>query len=55
MKRKELVNLHGEEICELCRKSEEYRSLALGMTCEGDFCERAQDEYANENDITLED
>lgn len=55
MRRKELVDLYGEDICESCRKSEEYRRMAPGMTCEGCFCESAQDEFAAENNIVIDD
>ena len=50
-----MVNMHGEEICELCMKSEEYRMMAPGMSCEGSFCASAQEHFAYENDIDLED
>lgn len=56
MTREELFDKYGEEICEYCTDNivREYY-LRLGELCEGCFCEQAQDEFADEHDIELED
>lgn len=56
MTREELFDKHGEEICEYCTGNivSKY-CLRLGELCEGRFCEQAQDEFADEHDIELED
>ncbi len=56
MTREELFDKHGEQICEYCTDNivREY-CLRLGELCEGRFCEQAQDEFADEHDILLED
>ena len=56
MTRKELFDIYGEEICEYCTNNivPEY-FLRLGELCEGRFCEQAQEEFADEYDIELED
>lgn len=56
MTREALFDKHGEEICEYCRDNIlcEYQ-LRLGELCEGSFCERAQDEFAEEHNIELEE
>ncbi len=56
MTREELFDKHEEEICEYCRDNIfcEYQ-LHLGEPCEGSFCEQAQDEFAEEHNIGLEE
>lgn len=56
MTREELFDEYEEELCEYCRKAIicEHQ-LHLGESCEGRFCEQAQDEFAEEHDIELED
>lgn len=56
MKREELIDTYGEEICKYC--IETYLSdtnFPLGESCEGSHCESAQDDYACENNIELEE
>lgn len=54
MIREELQNKLGDAICEYCNKNiiSEHN---IGWLCEGQYCEEAQDGYAAENNIELED
>lgn len=56
MLREELQNKHGDAICEYCNKNiiSKY-NIGIGGLCEGQYCEEAQDGYAAENNIELED
>ena len=56
MTREELQNELGDAVCEYCNKNiiPEY-NLGIGGLCEGNYCEEAQDGYAVENNIELED
>ena len=55
MTRGELKNNYGINICELCCR-EYYTSRALPESlCEGDYCEDAEDSFAEEHNIELED
>ena len=56
MTREELQNKHGDAICEYCNKNiiSKY-NIGIGGLCEGQYCEEAQDGYAAENNIELED
>ena len=55
MTREELRNNYGNDICELCHR-EYYIGMAYPESlCEGQFCEEAEDGYAAENNIELED
>lgn len=56
MTREELQNKHGNAICEYCRKHviSEY-NLRKGWVCEKSYHKEAQDGYAAENNIELED
>lgn len=56
MTREELQNELGDAVCEYCNKNiiPEY-NLGIGWLCEGCYCEEAQDGYAVENNIELED
>ena len=55
MTREELRNNYGNNICELCHR-EYYTSRAYPESlCEGQFCEEAEDSFAAENNIELED
>ena len=54
MTREELRNNYGNEICELCHR-EYYTSRVLPESlCEGQFCEEAEDYFADEHNIKLE-
>lgn len=53
--REELRNNYGNEICELC-----YREFFISRAhpeslCEGVFCEEAEDSFADEHNIKLEE
>lgn len=55
MTREELRYNYEKEICELCCR-EYYTSRTLPESlCEGQFCEEAEDSFAAENNIELED
>ena len=56
MTREELQNKFVDAICEYCNKNiiSKY-NIGIGWLCEGSFCEEAQDGYAAENNIELED
>lgn len=56
MTREELQNKFGIAICEYCRKHviSEY-NLRKGWVCEKSYHKEAQDGYAAENKIELED
>ena len=55
MTREELRNNYEKEICELCYR-EYYTSRALPESlCEGQFCEEAEDSFADKHNIKLED
>ena len=56
MIREELQNQFGIAICEYCNKNiiSEY-NIGIDGLCEGQYCEEAQDGYAAENNIELED
>lgn len=56
MTREGLLDTYKEEICKYCKKA--YLSdtnFSLGESCEGSHCESAQDDYAYDNNIELED
>lgn len=55
MTREELRNNYEDEICKLCCL-EYYTSRALPESlCEGKYCEDAEDSFAEEHNIKLED
>lgn len=56
MTREELQNKFGDAICEYCNKNiiSEY-NIGIGWLCEGQFCEEAEDSFADEYNIKLED
>ena len=55
MTREELRNNYAKEICELCHR-EYYTSRALPESVGGgQICEEAEDSFAAENNIELED
>lgn len=56
MTREELQNKFVDAICEYCNKNiiSKY-NIGIGGLCEGLYCEEAQDGYAAENNIELED
>ena len=54
MTREELRNNYGDEICELCCR-EYFVNRAFPETpCEGRYCEDAEDSFADEHNIELE-
>ncbi len=55
MTREELQNKLGDAICEYCTKNiiSEY-NIGIGWLCEGQFCEEAEDYFADEHNIKLE-
>mgnify|MGYP003486858910 FL=1 len=56
MTREELQNKLGDAICEYCNKNIiSEHNIGIGWLCEGQYCEEAQDGYAAENNIELED
>lgn len=56
MTKEELENKLGDAICDYCNKNiiSEYNIGIVGL-CEDRYCEEAQDGYAAENNIELED
>ena len=56
MTREELQNELGDAICEYCNKNilPQY-NLGTGWLCEGCYCEDAEDSFAEEHNIELED
>lgn len=56
MTREELQNEFGDAVCVYCNKNIiPEHNLGIGCLCEGNWCEEAQDGYAEENNIELED
>lgn len=55
MTREELRNNYGNDICELCCREYFTNRAYPESLCEGLFCEEAEDDYAAENNIELED
>lgn len=56
MTREKLQNEFGNDICEYCNKNIiPEHNLGIGCLCEGNWCEEAQDDYAEQNNIKLED
>ena len=56
MTREELQNEFGNDVCVYCNKNIiPEHNLGIGGLCEGNWCEEAQDGYAAENNIELED
>ena len=56
MTREELQNEFGDAVCVYCNKNIiPEHNLCIGFLCEGNWCEEAQDGYAIENNIELED
>ena len=51
----EMVSEYDSAICDLCKKNEYLDNLAPCSTCEGSYCEQAQDDFAEENDIEIID
>lgn len=55
MNREELKDKYGDEICKLCYR-EYFTNRAFPETlCEGRYCEDAEDNFADERNIELED
>lgn len=56
MTREELQKELSDAICEYCNKNIiSEHNIGIGWLCEGQYCEEAQDGYAAENNIELED
>lgn len=55
MTREELRNNYGNDICELCHREYYIGRAYPESLCEGQFCEEAEDGYADEHNIELED
>ena len=55
MTREELRNNYGNEICELCCQEYFTNRAHPESLCEGQFCEDAEDSFAEENNIEVED
>ena len=56
MTREELQNEFDDAVCVYCNKNIiPEHNLGIGCLCEGNWCEEAQDSYAEENNIELED
>ena len=53
--REKLVSKYDTEICDLCRANGYLDNLAPCSTCEGNYCEQSQDDFAEENDIEIID
>lgn len=54
MTREELKDKYGDEICKLCYR-EYFTNRAFPETfCEGRYCEDAEDNFADEHDIELD-
>ena len=53
--REELVSKYDSVICDLCLANGDLDNLAPCSTCEGRYCEYAQDDFAEENDIEIID
>lgn len=52
----ELQNEFGDAVCVYCNKNIiPLHNLCIGSLCEGNWCEEAQDGYADENNIELEE
>ena len=51
----EMVSEYDSAICDLCKKNGYLDNLAPCSTCEGNYCEQAQDDFAEENDIEIID
>ena len=51
--REELVSKYDSVICDLCLANGYLDNLAPCSTCEGRYCEQAQDDFAEENDIEI--
>lgn len=55
MTREELKDKYVDEICKLCYR-EYFTNRAFPETlCEGRYCEDAEDNFADEHDIELDD
>lgn len=52
MTTEELFDRYGDSVCELC-KLNGHCKLSPGNVCEGEWCEVAADEFADENNIEL--
>ena len=51
----EMVSEYDSAICDLCKKNGYLDNLAPCSTCEGRYCEYAQYDFAEENDIEIID
>lgn len=55
MTREELKYKFEKEICELCCREYFISRPCPEWLCEGDYCEEAEDSFADEHNIKLED
>jgi hypothetical protein len=55
MNREELRNNYGNDICELCYRSIFTNRAYPDTLCEGRYCDLAEEEFADEHNIELED
>lgn len=54
--REELQNKLGDAVCVYCNNNIiQQNNIDIGCLCEGNWCDEAQDGYATENNIELED
>lgn len=55
MNREELKDKYGDEICKLCCREYFTNRVFPETLCEGRYCEDAEDNFADEHDIELDD
>jgi hypothetical protein len=55
MTREELKNNYENDICELCCREYFTNRAYPESLCEGRYCEEAEDSFADEHNIKLED
>ena len=55
MTREELMETHGEEVCEHCVEIGNYQAIMNGLECYGQICQDTQDNFAIKNNIKLKD
>lgn len=55
MTREELMEAHGEEVCEHCVEIGNYQAIMNGLECGGKICKDTQDDFVIRNNIKLEE
>ena len=55
MTREELMSEYDFVICDLCIANGYLDNLTPCSTCEGRYCQQAQDDFAEENNIEIND